>query len=392
MMSLFSMYSGLLYNDFFALPLNLFGSRYKYPGCQNGNGTDICQALLKMSGSSNLVDVFAADVSSGKNVYPFGLDPIWMSTSNELLFVNSFKMKLSVIVGISIMIFGIVLKGMNQIYYRDWNTFFFEFLPQFVFACSFFFYMIVLIVYKWCIDWTARMKFETCPYDLLNDGSHLGCRPPSLINTLINIVLSPGKLDEPLFPHQKQVQTVLLLLALISIPWMLIIKPIIIKVQHSKMEKALPVVESAVDEEAEEEAARARAHGAKKEEFDMSEVIIGQAIETIEFILGMVSNTASYLRLWALSLAHTELASVFWEKAMLSTINMNSFIAIFCGYAVYAAITFGVILAMDCLECYLHALRLQWVEFQNKFFMADGHRFYPLSFHEIILEARLADD
>jgi len=103
----------------------------------------------------------------------------------------------------------------------------------------------------------------------------------------------------------------------------------------------------------------------------------------------MVSNTASYLRLWALSLAHSELATVFWDKAMLSTLNANWFAA-YLGFGIFAGVTFGVLLMMDVLECFLHALRLHWVEFQNKFFKADGVRFAPYSFKILITEASAA--
>lgn len=55
-------------------------------------------------------------------------------------------------------------------------------------------------------------------------------------------------------------------------------------------------------------------------------------------------------------------------------------------FSIFSLITFGVLLMMDVMECFLHALRLHWVEFQNKFYKADGYLFVNFSYRKVITE------
>lgn len=47
-----------------------------------------------------------------------GQDPVWGQAENKLAFVNSIKMKMSVIFGVLHMTFGVLCKATNTIYFR----------------------------------------------------------------------------------------------------------------------------------------------------------------------------------------------------------------------------------------------------------------------------------
>ena len=192
------------------------------------------------------------------------------------------------------------------------------------------------------------------------------------------------------------------MIAVLCVPWMLLIKPILLwcKMPASPARVSVHSHHSGSEEEENEEGLdtplnmddeleeakvtpdKNHGHaqgGAHHEEHDISEIAVHQIIETIEFVLGSISNTASYLRLWALSLAHGQLARVFLEKTIGGGIVSANAIIILIGMYFFVSITVGVIMGMDSMECFLHALRLQWVEFNSKFFKADGRKFLPLN-------------
>lgn len=221
-------------------------------------------------------------------------------------------MKLAVIFGVMQMVLGIILKGTNYWFHKKPVDFIFEFLPQLIVMLAMFGFMDYLIVVKWLTPWDPAQA-------------------PSIVTTMIGMFLGLGAAQPNIEPVMKtqELQTsvmhILLLFIVLSIPLMLCVKPCY-QASQSNAHKSVHVNEEfsnvnddnfnsmtadkSSDSVMQQDVFNLKenikaCYGTDIGSHGFGELFIHQMIETIEFVLGTVSNTASYLRLWALSLAHS---------------------------------------------------------------------------------------
>ena len=187
------------------------------------------------------------------------------------------------------MTYSLCLSYINAKHFKSPIDIWGNFVPGMIFFQSIFGYLVFCVVYKWSIDWNAIHQ-----------------QPPGLLNMLINMFLSPGKVDEPLYPGQAPLQIILLLLALCCVPILLLLKPLYLRYEHNKArslgyrgigetsrvsaldadDDAEHLMNGARDSTGSDRDAAAMitqdiGADAEHEEFEFSEVMIHQTIHTI---------------------------------------------------------------------------------------------------------------
>ncbi|KFO85683.1 V-type proton ATPase 116 kDa subunit a isoform 2, partial [Buceros rhinoceros silvestris] len=231
----------------------------------------------------------------GPESHPPHAQQIWSLATNHLNFLNSFKMKMSVVLGIVHMGFGVLLSVFNHVHFQQRHRLVLEFLPEMIFLLALFGYLVFLIFYKW-------VKFSAVN----------SLVAPSILIHFIDMFLFTSNVDNlPLYEGQV-------------VPVLLLGTPLYRWCRQRAPRPGSPAVNLGWPWGSGVPIPRRPPRGSLQLspcsvfslQFDFGDTVVYQAIHTIEYCLGCISNTASYLRLWALSLAHAPLSEDLWTMVM----------------------------------------------------------------------------
>lgn len=137
----FACFVGLLYNEFFSFPLDLFGSCY---------GAEPEYLNPQYNTDNETLSGWGYMRESLECTYPFGMDPVWKLSELDIQMFNGVKMKISVILGVFLMELGICCKMVNAAY-RNKGVEMCEAVAMFLMLFLLFGFMDILIFVKWLI-------------------------------------------------------------------------------------------------------------------------------------------------------------------------------------------------------------------------------------------------
>uniref|UniRef100_A0A2K6TYF1 V-type proton ATPase subunit a n=1 Tax=Saimiri boliviensis boliviensis TaxID=39432 RepID=A0A2K6TYF1_SAIBB len=381
LMGLFSVYTGLIYNDCFSKSVNLFGSRWNVSAMYSSSHTPTEQKKMVLWNDSvvrhnRVLQLDPSIPGVFRGPYPLGIDPV-----NLFILISKHNLYNLIITGVLKNLYNNLRDSILEHFKKKFNIYLVS-IPELLFMLCIFGYLIFMIFYKWLVFSAETSRVA-----------------PSILIEFINMFLFPASKTNGLYTGQEHVQRVLLVVTALSVPVLFLGKPLFLLWLHNGRScfgvnrRGYTLVRKDSEEEVSLLGNQDVEEGNNQMEDGCREVTCEEVIFSVRCSPGQTEqSTASAFFSWKLYFGHL-LSDVLWAMLMRVGLRVDTTYGVLLllpVIALFAVLTIFILLIMEGLSAFLHAIRLHWVEFQNKFYVGAGTKFVPFSFS--LLSSKFSND